>query len=214
MKKSSFAVFIIATSLVFVICVASLGLSIEATASDSAGDWPMFLHDPAHSGYTRSSGPSTATVLWSLAGIGDVEASPAIVGDSVYVASSYGNMYRLNARTGAQIWINFKIQGSISSSPAVADGKVYVGAMDGRVYCLDAETGSQLWNYTTGGWIGSSPVVAESRVYVGSSDGNLYCFDGVSGSKLWNYTTNGQYSLGFLSARGEHLLSLLCRPSA
>ena len=178
-----------------------------ANASSIADDWPMLMHDPARTGYTNSPGPASGSVLWSFNKTGTVSSSPAVVDGSVYVTSSYGNVYRLNATTGAQIWLNFKIPGGISSSPTVVNKRLYVGASDGRVYCLDAESGGQIWNYSTGLYVDSSPTVSNGRVYVGSADGNLYCLDAESGGKLWNYTTSpydfssniGPYASGFSS---------------
>jgi len=105
-----------------------------------------------------------------------VVSSPAVADNVVYVGSNDGNVYALNATTGAFIW-NYTTGNSVFSSAAVADGIVYVGSNDGNVYALNATTGIQVWVYTTGGpveW--SSPAVVCGVVYVGSEDGNVYAF--------------------------------------
>jgi hypothetical protein len=51
----------------------------------------------------------------------------------VYVGSADGNLYALNARTGARLW-NYTTGSYIASSPTVANGVVYVGSVDGKVY--------------------------------------------------------------------------------
>jgi outer membrane protein assembly factor BamB len=179
-----------ATILLSLMIISSFPMHVFAgTSSVPTDNWPMFLNDPAHTGYSNSSGPASPAVRDTFTNIGNVGSSPAVVDDSIYVASSYGNLYSISATTGAQNWVNFKIQGMVQSSPAVANGNVYVGCDDGRVYCIDAQTGSQIWNYTTRGWIRSSPTVVGGYVYVGSSDGNVYCLDASKGTKLWNYTT-------------------------
>jgi outer membrane protein assembly factor BamB len=53
----------------------------------------------------------------------------------VYVGSYDGNVYALNATTGANVW-NFTTGASVYSSPAVANGVVYVGSYDGNVYAV------------------------------------------------------------------------------
>jgi outer membrane protein assembly factor BamB len=97
----------------------------------------------------------------------------------VYVGSgafgSPGNLYALNATTGALLW-SYTTGYMLVSSPAVANGAVYVGSTDNNVYALNAKTGALLWRYTTGGSVGSSPSVANGVVYVGSDDYKVYAF--------------------------------------
>jgi outer membrane protein assembly factor BamB len=111
----------------------------------------------------------------------------------VYVGSSGsvgigGNMYALNANTGAQLW-SYAIP--VVSSPAVANGVVYVGSEDHNVYALNASTGAKLWSYTTGYYVDSSPAVVNGVVYVGSEDDNVYALNASTGAKLWSFTTGG-----------------------
>jgi len=158
-------------------------------------DWPMFHHDLTHTGYSTSPAPTTNHTLWSYTTGNSVFSSPAVVGGVVYVGSSCGKVYALNATTGAQIW-NYTAGAVVYySSPAVADGKVYFTSEDdGGVYCLDATTGAQIWYYTTGNYtIGvrdvTSPAVAGGVVYVNSGDGKVYALNATTGAQIWNYTT-------------------------
>ena len=64
-------------------------------------------------------------------------------------ARADGNVYALNASTGAKLW-SYNTGAPYVSSPAVANGVVYIGAGDGNVYALNASTGAKLWSYTTG----------------------------------------------------------------
>ena len=49
--------------------------------------------------------------------------SAAVADGVVYVGSDDGNLYALNASTGAKVWSYFTRDG-VSSSPAVANGVV------------------------------------------------------------------------------------------
>jgi len=151
--------------------------------------WPMFHHDLSHSGYSTSTGPTTNNTIWNDTIGWGVGSSPAVADGKVYVGSDHGNVYCLDALTGAQIW-NFTTGNWTYSSPAVADGKVYIGSLDKKVYCLDAFTGASIWNYTTGDEVWSSPAVADGKVYIGSFDGKVYCLDALTGASIWNYTTD------------------------
>ena len=53
--------------------------------------------------------------------------SPAVANGVVYVGSNDGNVYALNASTGAMLW-SYTTGGGVYSSPAVANGVVYVGS--------------------------------------------------------------------------------------
>jgi outer membrane protein assembly factor BamB len=46
-----------------------------------------------------------------------------------------GNVYCIDASTGANVW-TYTTQGHVSSSPAVSGGCVYVGSWDHNVYAL------------------------------------------------------------------------------
>jgi outer membrane protein assembly factor BamB len=56
------------------------------------------------------------------------------------VGSDDGNVYALDAATGAQLW-TFTTGNVVGSSPAVANGVVYVGSQDGKLYAFDLAGG-------------------------------------------------------------------------
>ncbi len=142
---------------------------------------------------------SSGSQLWNYSTGDSFDSSPTVVNDLVYVVSSYGNIFSLNAVSGGDIYCldtangnkvwNFSIGYTASgTSPAVSGGYVYVGNHDGTVFCLDAANGSKIWNFSTGGAV-RSPAVADGYVYAGSADGNAYCLRASDGAKIWNYTT-------------------------
>jgi outer membrane protein assembly factor BamB len=69
-----------------------------------------------------------------------VYSSPAIPDGKVYAGSEDGNVYALNAATGALLW-TFTTGSSVSSSPAVANGMVYIGSDDNNVYAFGLPKG-------------------------------------------------------------------------
>jgi peptide/nickel transport system substrate-binding protein len=159
--------------------------------------WPMFHHDLKHTGYTESPAPNTNQTLWNYTTGSWVGSSPAVVGGIVYVGSGDGNVYALNATTGAKIW-KYTTGDAVFSSPAVADGKVYIGSGNmyqglgnGAIYCLDASSGAFVWSFTTRPWVESCPAVADGVVFVGSGDRNVYALNATTGTKIWNYKTDG-----------------------
>jgi outer membrane protein assembly factor BamB len=159
-------------------------------------NWPERGFGPAHRGtnpYENTLNTSNVGGIdrqWSYKTGGTVYSSPAIVNGFVYVGSNDGDVYALNATTGAKLW-SYATGTVVYSSPAVVNGVVYVGSLDDDVYALNSTTGAKLWSYATGGAVYSSPVVVNGVVYVGSDDHDVYALNATTGAKLWSYTTGG-----------------------
>jgi hypothetical protein len=157
-----------------------------------AGDWPMFHHDPAHTGQADDTVEPPLELLWKYKTGDAVFSSPAVADGVVYVGSwdADAHVYALDADSGALKW-KYKTVDGVFSSPAVADGVVYVGSFDNSVYALDANSGAVKWKYKTGDYVSSSPAVADGLVYVGSLDAHVYALDADSGAVKWKYETGG-----------------------
>jgi eukaryotic-like serine/threonine-protein kinase len=107
-----------------------------------------------------------------------VDSSPAVTNGVVYVGSDDGNVYALNASTGAKLWSYTTGNAISNSSPAVANGVVYIGSEDNNEYALNASTGAKLWSYYIGAF-SSSPAIVDGVLYIhtgGASGGNVYAF--------------------------------------
>jgi outer membrane protein assembly factor BamB len=124
------------------------------------------------------------------------ESSPAVVNGVVYFGSDDGNVYALNASTGAKLWSDATTGSPVRSSPAVANGVVYIasgGAMliPPSVYALNANTGTLRWSYLTAQNVVSSPAVVSGVVYIASGDstsgsGTVYALTASTGALLWS----------------------------
>jgi outer membrane protein assembly factor BamB len=116
--------------------------------------------------------------------------SPVIDAQTVYVGSGDGNIYALDAASGALRW-KFRTGNVVHASPAIANGMVYIGSWDSYFYAIDARSGHERWRFKTGEdheivnqvGIQSSAIIAEDMVYFGCRDSNLYALDAVSGVK-------------------------------
>ncbi len=75
--------------------------------------------------------------------------SPAIAGGMVYFGSGDGNVYALDAGSGALRW-KFHTGNVVHASPAIANGALYVGSWDTYFYALNAASGKELWKFKTG----------------------------------------------------------------
>ena len=145
-------------------------------------------------------GPTDITkVRWVYATDGKISSSPAVANGKVFIGSDDGNLYALNAYSGAKIW-NYSMGTEVRSSPAVMDGRVYSGSDNGNFYCFDANTGEKIWQTSGGGMVDyvlmpqelqsrSSPIIVGSNLYAGSMDGKVYCLSTATGQVQWTYTT-------------------------
>jgi eukaryotic-like serine/threonine-protein kinase len=73
--------------------------------------------------------------VWKFAPQARVDSSHAVAGGRVYVGSSDGKLYVLDAATGTKRW-EFDAGDAITASPAISAGRVVVGSQDGRIYCF------------------------------------------------------------------------------
>ena len=111
----------------------------------------MFRGNPAHSGVYEAAGLAKFGGLkWKFHTGGMVIGSAAVTDGKVYVGSTDGNLYAVDAESGELQW-KFEAKSRIASSPAVADGIVYFGAYDGNFYAVDAVNGQLKWKFQTGG---------------------------------------------------------------
>ena len=126
--------------------------------------------------------------------------SPVVGGGSVYFGSGDGNVYALDAASGALNW-KFRTGDVVHASPAYADGVVYVGSWDSYFYAIDAKTGAEKWRFHGGedpvihNQVGfqSSPAVVNGVVYTGCRDSKLYAIDAATGREKWHFDAAGSW---------------------
>jgi polyvinyl alcohol dehydrogenase (cytochrome) len=120
--------------------------------------WNGLGADAQNTRYQLNPGISLAgvprlAVKWAFAYPGGTAyGQPVVVGDRLFVTSSVGRIYSLDAKSGctwwtAEIGIGVRTAVSVGPLPASAGPKaaVYFGDEKGAVHALDAETGKQLW---------------------------------------------------------------------
>jgi outer membrane protein assembly factor BamB len=133
------------------------------------------------------------TVRWSRFIGGEIEHSPTVSGDTLYVGNFTGSFYlfALDANTGARKWRSATGGYLDWNTPAVVGSSVFVASVDGEAYAYDAATGTQQWQVTLPNLVEAAPAVANGIVYVGTYDGNLYALDAATGDRMWRgRTTN------------------------
>lgn len=131
---------------------------------------------------------ATGNVVWSFRPKDSVLGAVAVSDGKVFAGSRDGNLYALDAKTGAQAFAYATSKPddpkAIVSSPAVAGGQVIFGCEDGKLRGVDAASGQLVWEFDaatldslapTDARILPSPAVAGGRVYVGSDNFFFFC---------------------------------------
>lgn len=187
-------------------------IACVALATAARADAPMFRGNAAHTGVYDTAGVPTFTrVKWKLTTGGKVFSSPAVARGVVFVGSTDGAVYAIDAASGQQKW-KAATKARITSSPAIANGMVVVASYDGAIHAFDAATGAPKWQFATEGerrfsapgvhgsipreaqpdpfdFFLSSPAIVGGVVYIGSGDGHVYAVDAATGALRWKFKT-------------------------
>jgi outer membrane protein assembly factor BamB len=120
-------------------------------------------------------------VVWVVKGIKAKFTSPVLHDGMLYITNDGGELYCLDAKTGAEVWTY--VYGTASKgSPLWADGKIYIGEFDSRFHILQpsptgcTELHSQFFKGKNGVTvsINGSPVAVNGHVYFMTS-AEFYC---------------------------------------
>jgi outer membrane protein assembly factor BamB len=182
-----------------------------------AADWPQWRGPNRDGRATDFTAPKTwpkeLTKKWKET-VGNGNATPALVGDRLYVFTFEGGnevIRCLDAASGKEVWQDkYPTQGATSpaagphegprASPTVADGKVVTYGVRGTLSCLDAGSGKVVWRKDDfkGTWprfyTSSSPVVADGLCVAqlgGEGKGGIVAYDLATGDEKWKWTGDG-----------------------
>jgi outer membrane protein assembly factor BamB len=130
--------------------------------------------------------------LWQIyprqgTGIGKVVGDMVLDEGTIYITSSDGSVYAIDAENLVKKWEVKLTEQRIWTSPAVSDEVVYIGSYDGNLYALDAGDGTELWQKELPASMASSPVCSGNTLLYGAFDRYLYALNKQDGSLLWQF---------------------------
>src|SRR5678816_976372 len=206
-----------------------VGVRAAGQAPTTDVDWSSYGHDASETHYSPLKqvdsanaarlGLAFATTI--DAPQGNIEATPIMVGGTIYSSLAWGVIVALDARTGASKWRwdpelsrtgtdrPGMCCGAINRGVAFANGKVFAGLINGRLVALDANTGKQVWSTqttdpTTDTTITGAVRVFKNKVIVGTAGaefnvrGYFSAVDTETGKLAWRfYTVPGDPSKPF-----------------
>ncbi len=125
----------------------------------------------------------------------DVDASPVIEGDAMFVPSYDGALYALRRTTGDILW---RFDAGGSKSALIENGKLYLPSSDGHVYALEISSGKQLWKFDLDEGVPTQIVNTGRYLVFGSSHQYLYAIERETGALAYRY--NVGWGSGFAGA--------------
>ncbi|WP_026379025.1 outer membrane protein assembly factor BamB family protein [Afifella pfennigii] len=175
--------------------------------------WTYDLRAPARSAPTAAGGKAyvvtqtnvlhavnlaDGTEAWSYPGIPENAgvlsgASPAVVGNTVIVPYSSGEVIAFNADKGELQWADAVIRSTrtlavsgltdVAASPVVYDGVVYATGVSGRTIAVSLRTGDRIWEQNIGA--AATPVVSGNAIFLVDLQDNMVALDRRTGQPFW-----------------------------
>src|SRR4051794_31990620 len=145
------------------VAVVAAAVAGSATAAPVQGLWLGAGHDNQNSRWqpseTRLGVANVAQLApkWTFTTGGDVSATPAVDGNTVYVPDWSGNLFAIDRKSGTLVWSHrisdyTGVPGDlVRATPAIAGNKLIFGDQGGRVFAgarmiaVDKQTGGLLW---------------------------------------------------------------------
>jgi len=122
--------------------------------------------------------------------VGAVHRAPALMGETVIVASADHRLYALDPKHGSVAWAT-DLLAPVLSTPLVTtvDGENRIlASAGGRLHCVD-DQGSRLWSSDVHGLFAGRVACDGNRVFAGGGDGNARAVDARTGAELWSVST-------------------------
>lgn len=130
---------------------------------------------------------AVAKVLWR-ADVGDAvtyQFTPAVDQKAVFAGSEEGDIVRMDAVTGKQVW-RIKAGERLSAGVGAGENLVLVGTPKGMVLAFD-QNGKPLWKSKVSSEVLSAPKISNGVVVVRSGDSRIFGIDAADGKRKWVY---------------------------
>lgn len=196
--------------------VVGVGCVVLICAGSVLGqDWPQWrgvYRDGVVNGFIApQQWPQELKQRWKTT-VGTGDATPALVGDKLYVFTRQGEeetLLCLNAADGKELWRDSYAAQAVAgpasrhpgprSSPAVAEGRIVTLGVSGVVSCLDTG-GKLLWRkdpfpkIVPQFFTATSPIIVDGMAVTqlgGKGNGAVVAFDLATGDEKWRWAGEG-----------------------
>jgi eukaryotic-like serine/threonine-protein kinase len=147
-------------------------------------------------GYVYSLNLTSGELIWKFKTlghqyfpIGEVQGSPAVLNNIIYIGARDYNVYALDKEKGFCHW-NKSFSRGWGLCNNIHDSVLYIGTADERVLiAADPLTGTEFWRINMDFLIFGNNAYSENVMYVGTTIGKLHSILIKSGEKLWSFET-------------------------
>lgn len=178
-------------SVKFTLLLLALALSACTSLTDLKDDMSERLFgresNEVPSDLSEFKATAQAKVLWSahLGSSEDNDFTPVVDNGFIYAASANGELVKLTAVDGKQVW-RINSGESFSGGLGVGANLILVGTAQGYVAAYDFN-GKLLWKSKVSSQVLSSPKVDYNTVVVRCGDSRIYGLNAIDGSRKWVY---------------------------
>lgn len=114
----------------------------------------------------------------------DVDASPVLSGENIYVPSYDGALYALKRKAGDTVW---RFDSGGARTVTVEDQVVFLPSSNGTVYALARANAKILWQFDLDRGVPTQITTTDRYVIFASSHQYLYVLDKATGKGLYRY---------------------------
>jgi PQQ-dependent dehydrogenase (methanol/ethanol family) len=128
-----------------------------------------------------------------------MQATPIVVDGVLYISTGAGNIFAMDAATGARKWKHETGMGGNYRGVAVGEGRVYSGERDNQLIALDEKTGAVVWKTRIAdpvrGATSAPAIYYDGLVYIGVAGGEggvrgqFGAYDAKTGKEVWKFWT-------------------------
>jgi outer membrane protein assembly factor BamB len=114
----------------------------------------------------------------------DVDSSPVIEGDQIYISGYDDKLYCISALKGDVLW---KVEGGGYYPVTLAGDKIFYSTTGGQVWALQKSNGQKIWSYTLADGIATQAKPYKGMVVFGESQGHLRFLDANTGKSVSSF---------------------------
>lgn len=172
--------------------VSEKGLGFLLKSSDGSEVWKSDLGVPVYASPTKNGSdiliPTTRGRVYSISSSDAAQnwvfedgndmvkfSSASTDGAVVFVGTSSGTLYALDANSGQVQW-QLNVPDAITAAPLITDSHVYFGTMGRMLYAIDRFSGEMLWESKLKGRIKSAMAAREGELIVITEPRYIYGF--------------------------------------
>ena len=174
----------------------------------TGADWPMFQHDPLHTGRSEDAVRAPLRLRWTRACAEHFHLASPIIADGKVIVGlpnegiDKGGVLALDAGTGREVW-RHRTRAAVRHTPCFANGRVVFSTSSGETCCLNARTGKKVWGRQGSLAVQMSHAVVGDVLYAGT-DGRLRTYRLDTGQPIAASVTTGWPYASYVSPAVGH----------